>query len=551
MADQEDFPDIYLDESVSPGGVGSEADPYSDFSEINWSSGGDNSITDYYAGTPTASVTINLKRGEEWREQLSIGANGVAAYPIVVQPYGSGADPIISAADLVTGWTLSGTSNVWKATLTVEPEQLWMDGTFGHRRDVLDELGGGSESLVDEYDWFWDVDGSYFDLSATTLYIYAATDPDSRYTAPGVEAGQRTRCGNISGRSYCTFDGIVFTKSEQHGLNVYNCDYVIAQNCTFEWAWENGIAMGGNSGGARSGGRVLDCVGRYCAVEGISSNYNTGSVMTDHQFLRNTTYENGRHQVHSAGEWQYAHTWTGGMKHWHHNAPVGAGVIIAENHSYNNGTTSSTLNSQKGNGIWLDWIDGSAANPVVCRHNVCHDNQGSGIFIEISDYMDVYGNVLYDNANSTQDTTNAPAGIKIGTRASYTSDNNRLFNNTISGGGVGIQVIASTPVACSVSNNIVKNNIAVGCSTANLRATDGGDNVTWGSGNVYENNCFGAEDTNFIKWGTSFYSTYDAFITASSQADNNVEGDPDFFDDANDKYWLATGSPCIGAGAEL
>ena len=47
MADQVNFPDIYLDESVAPGGVGSLADPYSDFSEINWTTGGDNSIFDW------------------------------------------------------------------------------------------------------------------------------------------------------------------------------------------------------------------------------------------------------------------------------------------------------------------------------------------------------------------------------------------------------------------------------------------------------------------------------------------------------------------------
>lgn len=95
MADQENFPDIYIDESVSPGGVGSLADPYSDFSEINWTAGGDNSITDYYGGSPSASVTINLKKGETWLEKLTVGESGTATYPIITQAYGSGNLPII------------------------------------------------------------------------------------------------------------------------------------------------------------------------------------------------------------------------------------------------------------------------------------------------------------------------------------------------------------------------------------------------------------------------------------------------------------------------
>ena len=114
-ADQVDFPDIYIDESVAPGGVGSEVDPYSDFSEINWSAGGDNSITDWYAGAEDASATINLQKGEEWREQMTIGASGSATYPIITRAYGAGADPIINAADIITEWSVSGG---WSSTYT-------------------------------------------------------------------------------------------------------------------------------------------------------------------------------------------------------------------------------------------------------------------------------------------------------------------------------------------------------------------------------------------------------------------------------------------------
>ena len=103
-ADQVDFPDIYIDESVAPGGVGSEADPYSDFSEINWTTGGDNSIFDWYAGVEDASVTINLQRGEEWREILTVGTSGSATYPIIIRPYGEGANPIINGSTLETTW---------------------------------------------------------------------------------------------------------------------------------------------------------------------------------------------------------------------------------------------------------------------------------------------------------------------------------------------------------------------------------------------------------------------------------------------------------------
>ena len=103
MADHADFPDIYVDGTT--GGVGSAADPLTTLASINWSTGGDNSIYDYLAGSPAASPTIHLAKAATWRETMTVGASGTAAYPIVVTSYGAGADPIINGADLVTTWT--------------------------------------------------------------------------------------------------------------------------------------------------------------------------------------------------------------------------------------------------------------------------------------------------------------------------------------------------------------------------------------------------------------------------------------------------------------
>jgi len=100
-ADHGDFPNIYIDGTT--GGDGSLATPYSDFASINWTTGGDNSV--YDAVVANKDVTINLKRGVTWREQLTIGASGSAAHPIIIQAYGEGADPIISGADVVSTWT--------------------------------------------------------------------------------------------------------------------------------------------------------------------------------------------------------------------------------------------------------------------------------------------------------------------------------------------------------------------------------------------------------------------------------------------------------------
>jgi len=107
-ADQANFPDIYIDGASA--GDGSLATPYSDFASINWTTGGDNSVYDAVAAGK--DVTINLKRGVTWREQLIVGASGSAAHPITIQAYGEGADPIINGADVVSTWEESYGANI-------------------------------------------------------------------------------------------------------------------------------------------------------------------------------------------------------------------------------------------------------------------------------------------------------------------------------------------------------------------------------------------------------------------------------------------------------
>jgi len=110
-ADQVDFPDIYVDASAGDGGVGSEANPYNDFADINWTTGGDNSVYDYLNGSPSQDVTINAKRGEVWRESIVVGCSGTASYDITFQPYGAGNKPKILgsvAKNDVGDWTEEG-----------------------------------------------------------------------------------------------------------------------------------------------------------------------------------------------------------------------------------------------------------------------------------------------------------------------------------------------------------------------------------------------------------------------------------------------------------
>jgi hypothetical protein len=69
-----------------------------------------------------------------------------------------------------TSWTLDA-GNIWQATLTTEPDQVFMDRTAGEEQALKGDCTA-------EFQWFWD---------SNVLYIYSTTDPDTAYTTPGVE----------------------------------------------------------------------------------------------------------------------------------------------------------------------------------------------------------------------------------------------------------------------------------------------------------------------------------------------------------------------------
>ena len=457
-----------------------------------------------------------------------------------------GDTPTLNGSDLITGWTISGTANVWKAGVTTEPKQVWIDETFGDRKDVSDETGGGAESLANEYDWFWDSDGSYFDNEANTLYLYAPGDPDTQYTSPGVEACARAYGGVAS--DYCIFDGLVFSKVNQIGLYAYDVSSVTARNCTFEWAWNVGCRFSADT--SESGFLIEDCVARYNATVGIVGLAVGGGTIDNTILRRNKCYENGRH-TYRLPVWDYEHNFTAGIKFWT-SEQSNSGWKIYENEVYDNGPTGTTNNTSSfGNGIWFDAADGTLGDEVLAYLNLVYDNFGSGIFVEISSHVDVWSNIIYGCATGS-DTDNkwAAAGIRVDSRENFVKGNNNIFNNSIYGCWIGIQV-AEYATTGEINDCTFKNNICSG-NDIELRASGGGSNdAVNGSGNVYDNNCFGAEASGFISWGGSTYNTYDAWETAHGEAWVQVEGDSLFADPDNGDLTLESGSPCKSTGDDL
>lgn len=176
-----------------------------------------------------------FKRGETWRGELEPTNGGSAGRHVVFDAYGTGANPIISGARLVTIWTPT-VGDEFSAALAFDPGHVYAD-------NVQLTLGAGPGALnADEYFWV-----------ANVLHVRLASgdDPDLHT----MEA--TTNVYNIDVRdSYLTFRNLYCDKSRTAGIfaaqNAPNLTDITFENLTAIRSGNEGFRINGG-GGANQG----------------------------------------------------------------------------------------------------------------------------------------------------------------------------------------------------------------------------------------------------------------------------------------------------------
>jgi parallel beta-helix repeat protein len=296
---------------------------------------------------------------------------------------------------------------------------------------------------------------------------------------------------------------------------------------------------------------IQDSTFKYNGGSGIKLNGDTFSGVS---VTGNSVHDNCTNFLDSVGDLATdARRFSAGIYIFSTDQTGGAGTISG-NTVYNNGVVGGRVwayGANQGNGIWCD----TTTTMVVTGNNV-YGNVISGIYLEKTLASTVAYNLVYDNgaaviANASHTYGFGSISLLAGSSGDvFECSDNKIYNNAVYGGWWGIGVKNFEGETEGINGNIIRNNIAIGAETYALYALSGGDNVAHGSGNIYDHNCFDVESANFILW-TNAVSTYDAFIAASSQADNNVEADPLFVDPDNGDFTLKAESPCIDAGVDV
>lgn len=166
--------------------------------------------------TFSADDTIAFKSGDTWRETLNIPSSGSVGQYIVFTSYGAGVKPRILGSELALSFTnVSG--NVWESATSLSDPNAGIDMEIFFRETDDSVKWGEFQTYIDltelteEYDWTW---------NSNTIYVYAATDPDTRYT--DVEVPQRERIIYLNDKDYIEINGFELAYSVSGVIDHYS-----------------------------------------------------------------------------------------------------------------------------------------------------------------------------------------------------------------------------------------------------------------------------------------------------------------------------------------
>jgi hypothetical protein len=179
--------------------------------------------------TFAAGDNILFKKGDTWRETLTIPSSGTSTSYITFGSYGSGNRPKIYGSTKLITWTVYS-GNIWTSSTTVKDPY----SVDGYKAEIFFEEGtnliwghvkkSSISACTKEYDWTW---------SSSHIYIYSTDDPNESYTS--IEAPQRGIVINLNNKQYITIDGLdvrysslalikeVYPASNLTGLTIKNC----------------------------------------------------------------------------------------------------------------------------------------------------------------------------------------------------------------------------------------------------------------------------------------------------------------------------------------
>lgn len=153
--------------------------------------------------------TVSLAKGSTWRAALSMtDAYGSSGNPFVIRSYGTGANPVISGADIVTGAVLSSGA-IYKLTSASNQD-------FHYNGSRVPKIAFDTDTATTLA--LMTSNSSFYDSGDTALYVWLSDGSDPNGIS---EVTARDQCIYITTSvGYVSVSGIHCEKARAHNINV-------------------------------------------------------------------------------------------------------------------------------------------------------------------------------------------------------------------------------------------------------------------------------------------------------------------------------------------
>ena len=461
-----------------------------------------------------AGDTVSFNKGDTWRELLTIPRAGAADTYMVYNAYGTGDNPRLLGSNTTT-WTDQG-SNIWKSDQTfTDPyggtydAQAFFENTNGTVTWGVHVANTGA--LTAEYNWTW---------ASNYVYVYAATDPDVRYTS--VEVPQRSYVVALNSKNYLHFDsidihysilaGYVFggwPQASQTGLIIENSNISHIGIKNSENAY--GIDAGYSNMTVR-GCDISNCGRRAISFHLYGLGWTQTNVLVEDNYFHDGWHTTGPDiSIGSSG---------------YYTASID-GMIIRRNKFYDPPTTaafSELIFIQNSNG----GVAGATMNNIYIYSNIFINSSNGGIHMETANGINIYNNTFYNH------------------------------NTSYPGNTFHINIAKVSPGYCT--NIKIKNNIFY---TTGTYSSSGNVPIFVKSGALVDYTAVDADYNLYYRYNSSVrvieiesVHNYPMTEIATLRTNTGWEAHGDFVsadmvDPANEDFQLNEGSPAIATGVDL
>lgn len=449
---------------------------------------------------------VDFKTDETWREALTIPSSGTVYKPITFGAYGSGADPILNGALIISGWTVYSGTTYQSALATATTKQVFMD-------DVR-LVEGTDRDTLNDHEWA---------AAANVLYVRDDTgDPD--ITGVTIEASRRSNVVYASAKDYITLENITVLRGYWRNIRFDNCTGTIIRDLTTYQIYQAGIWLDANDLFRIQNVVAYSAVQLHC-IDVTNSTNGVVDSCTSYEAAHQCVRVNAATNILV----QYCTIYDG-------TGDAGGSGVAGDNYHDCTIQFNEFWNHRYGGVDMTATVAGGCTGNIV-RYNIFHDCVDSRAVLvwgnsssNPSDNNQIYHNLFYDNIR----------GIAVDGNA----DGTLVYNNTIyDSTTAGIEVY--TTGGDHPTNTIVRNNIVQ--STAGKHIYDSGNDAT----NTYDYNMYYDEHAGCFTWNGVAYDTFADWKTASSQDANSDLDNPDMTDPANQDFTLQSVSPCRDAGTDV